>query len=171
MGVAEPSRMPFPPPTPLLAKHPKTATDDRKFGHAIIQNRPEGLMEFEQIGKRLEWLDEQQRQSKSSVGDLGSRLAALETSINALTQQFKTLSKELTEVSPISGRIDQFEEMLTKQRAELGKIIDSVDKAAIRREQDIQKMYLTELEEIRKSIFQVSNSVNTDEIYKKLKDR
>jgi chromosome segregation ATPase len=128
-------------------------------------------MEFEQIGKRLEWLDEQQRQSKSSVGDLGSRLAALETSINALTQQFKTLSKELTEVSPISGRIDQFEEMLTKQRAELGKIIDSVDKAAARREQDIQKVYQKELEDIRRSIFEVSKSVNTDDIYKKLKDR
>ena len=61
-------------------------------------------MEYEQIGKRLEWLDEQQRQSKTSVVDLVSRLTALETSVNALVQQFKTLSKELTEVSPISGQ-------------------------------------------------------------------
>ncbi len=128
-------------------------------------------MEFEQIGKRLEWLDEQQRQSKSNVGDLGSRLAALETSVNALTQQFKTLSKELTEVSPISGRIDQFEEMLAKQRAELSKIIDGVDKAAVRREQDLQKIYANELEEIRRSIYQVGKSVNTDDIYKRLKER
>ena len=128
-------------------------------------------MEFEQIGKRLEWLDEQQRQSKTNVGDLLSRLATLETSVNALTQQFKTLSKELTEVSPISGRIDQFEQMMTKQRADLTKIIDTVEKAAVKREQEIQKLYQTELEEIRKSIFQVSKAVNTDDIYKKLKDR
>jgi chromosome segregation ATPase len=128
-------------------------------------------MEFEQIGKRLEWLDEQQRQSKTNAGELGSRLAALETSVNALAQQLKTLSKELTEVSPVSGRIDQFEQMLAKQRADLSKIIDTVDKSAIRREQDIQRIHQTELEEIRKSIFQVSKSVNTDEINKKLKDR
>ncbi len=128
-------------------------------------------MEFEQIGKRLEWLDEQQRQSKTNVGDLGTRLAALETSVNALTQQFKTLSKELTEVSPINARIDQFEQMLSKQRADLSKIIDSVEKAAIKREQEGLKVHQTEIEEIRKSIFQVSKSVNTDEIYKRLKDR
>jgi chromosome segregation ATPase len=128
-------------------------------------------MEFEQIGKRLEWLDEQQRQSKTNVGDLGTRLAALETSINALNQQFKILSKELTEVSPISARIDLFEQMMTKQRADLSKIIETVEKSAIKREQDIQRIYQTELEELRKAIFQVSKSVNTDEIMKRLKDR
>lgn len=128
-------------------------------------------MGFEQIGKRLEWLDEQQRQSKSSVGDLLSRLAALETSVNVLGQQLKLLNKDLTAVSPVSERIDQFEGMLSKQRADLSKIIETVEKAAIKREQDIQHLYLTEIEEIRKSIFQVSRSVNTDEIYKKLKDR
>ncbi len=100
-----------------------------------------------------------------------SRLTSLETSVNALVQQFKTLSKELTEVSPVSERIDQFEAMMTRQRADLSKIIDAVEKAAVKREQDIQKLYLAEMEEIRKSIFEVSKSVNTDEIYKKLRDR
>jgi chromosome segregation ATPase len=128
-------------------------------------------MEYEQIGKRLEWLDEQQRQSKSSVGDIVSRLAALETSMNAVNQQFKILSKDLTQVSPVSGRIDQFEGMLTKQRADLTKIIEAVEKAAMKREQDIQKVYQNELEEIRRSIFEVSKSVNTDDLYKRIKER
>jgi chromosome segregation ATPase len=128
-------------------------------------------MEFEQIGKRLEWLDEQQRQSKTNVGDLVSRLASIETSVNGLTQQLKTLSKELTEVSPVSARIDQFEEMVKKQRAELSKIIEGVEKTAARRVQESEKLYQAQLEEIRKSIFQVRNSVNTDEINKKLVDR
>jgi DNA repair exonuclease SbcCD ATPase subunit len=128
-------------------------------------------MEFEQFGKRLEWLDEQQRQSKTSVGDMVRRLAALETSVNALAQQFKMLSKDLTEVPPVNARIDQFEGMMTKQRADLAKIIETVEKAAMKREQEIQKIYQTELEEIRRSIFEVSKSVNTDEIYKRIKER
>jgi chromosome segregation ATPase len=128
-------------------------------------------MEYEQIGKRLEWLDEQQRQSKTSVGDIVSRLAALETSMNAVTQQFKILSKDLTQVSPVSGRIDQFEGMLTKQRADLTKIIEAVEKAAMKREQDIQRVYQNEMEEIRRSIFEVGKSVNTDDLYKHIKDR
>src|SRR5512140_1721265 len=128
-------------------------------------------MEFEQIGKRLEWLDEQQRQSKSSVGDLLTRLAAVETSANVLGQQLKLMNQDIKQVSPVSERIDQFEAMLGKQRADLSKIIEIVEKAAIKREQDIQKLYLTEMEEIRRSVFEVGRSVNTDEIYKKLKDR
>ncbi|HEX8992619.1 MAG TPA: hypothetical protein VF784_13155 [Anaerolineales bacterium] len=128
-------------------------------------------MEYEQIGKRLEWLDEQQRQSKTSVGDLGSRLTGVETSVNALVSQLKTLSKELKEVPPVTERIDQFEQMLVKQRAELAKIIDGVEKGALRREQDIQRIYLKELEEIRRSIFEVGKSVNTEDIYKRLKER
>jgi chromosome segregation ATPase len=128
-------------------------------------------MEFEQIGKRLEWLDEQQRQSKSNVGDLLSRLAAVETSANVLGQQLKLLNQDIKQVSPVSERIDQFEQMLARQRADLSKIIETVEKAAIKREQDIQKLYLTEMEEIRRSIFEVSRSVNTDDLYKKIKER
>lgn len=128
-------------------------------------------MEFEQIGKRLEWLDEQQRQSKTSVGDIASRLAALETSVNALSQQLKLLNKDINEVPPVNARIDQFEGMMTKQRADLTKIIETVEKAAMKREQDIQKVYQNELEEIRRSIFEVSKSVNTDDLYKQIKER
>ncbi len=128
-------------------------------------------MEFEQIGKRLEWLDEQQRQSKSSFSDLVSRLAAVETSINVLGQQLKLLNQDIKSVSPVSERIDQFEAMVSKQRADLSKIIDTVEKAAIKREQDIQRLYLADVEEIRRSIFEVGRSVNTDDIYKKLKER
>ncbi len=128
-------------------------------------------MEFEQIGKRLEWLDEQQRQSKSTYSDLLTRLASVETSINVLGQQIKLVSQDIKSVSPVSERIDQFEGMLARQRGDLSKIIDTVEKAAIKREQDIQKVYLTEMEEIRRSIFEVGKSVNTDDIYKRLKDR
>src|SRR5512140_3891253 len=99
-------------------------------------------MEYEQIGKRLEWLDEQQRQSKSNVGDLLSRLASVETSVNVLGQQLKLLNKDIKEVSPVSERIDQFEEMVSKQRADLSKIMETIEKAAIKREQDIQRLYM-----------------------------
>jgi chromosome segregation ATPase len=128
-------------------------------------------MEFEQIGKRLEWLDEQQRQSKTSVGDLGSRLAALETSVNALTQQLRTLTKEMSSVSPASARIDQFEQMMSKQRTDLGKLLDGSEKAALRREQDSRELLQGELDDIRKSIYELGKSTNTEEINKTLRDR
>ncbi len=60
-------------------------------------------MEFEQIGKRLEWLDEQQRKSKTDLSDLGERLTSIETSVNALTLQFKTANQGLSELTPAIG--------------------------------------------------------------------
>ena len=75
-------------------------------------------MEFEQIEKRLEWLDEQQRKNKTTLSDLSDKVTSLETSVNALTKQFKTLTKELSEVAPAAARMNQFDELMTKQRAD-----------------------------------------------------
>ena len=57
-------------------------------------------MEFEQITKRLEWLDDQERKSKASVSDLGKSLAALETTVNAISKQIKTITKEVSDLGP-----------------------------------------------------------------------
>ena len=128
-------------------------------------------MEFEQIGKRLEWLDEQQRKSKTDLGDFGSRLTSLETSVNALTQQLKTMNQQFADLSSAAARMNQFDQLMTKQRADLSKMIETMEKNAIRREQDAIKLHHTELEDVRKSLFQLSNSVRAEDIEKKFKDR
>ena len=127
-------------------------------------------MEFEQIGKRLEWLDEQQRKSKGDLSDLGGRLTSIETSVNGLTLQFKTLNQGLAELSPAAARINQFDQMMTKQRADLSKMIETMEKATIRREQEGLKLHHTELEELRKSITLIGKSIDAEDINKKLKD-
>jgi chromosome segregation ATPase len=126
-------------------------------------------MEFEQIGKRLEWLDEQQRRNKSDLVNLGERLTSIETSVNALTQQFKTLSQGLAEIAPATARINLFDQMMTKQRTDLGKMVESTEKNTIRREQELSKLYHTELETLRKTITQLGRTIDPEDIYEKLK--
>ncbi len=128
-------------------------------------------MEFEQIGKRLEWLDEQQRKSKTDFGGLADRLASLESGIDVLSKQVKTFNKEIGDLSPATARINQFDEMMAKQRTDLNKMLEAVEKGAVRREQEAAKLHQAELEEIRKTIFQLGNSIHTEEIEKKFKDR
>lgn len=127
-------------------------------------------MEFEQITKRLEWLDEEERKNKGNLTDLGQRLSSIETSVNALTQQFKTLSQGITELTPAAARINLFDQMMTKQRTDLSKMIESVEKATIKREQESTKLRHTELEELRKSISAIGRSIDPEDIYKKIKD-
>ena len=127
-------------------------------------------MEFEQIGKRLEWLDEQQRKNKTDLINLGERLTSIETSVNALTQQFKTLSQGLAEIAPSTARINQFDQMMTKQRTDLSKMIETTEKNAIRREQESSKLHHTELEALRKTIVQLGRTIDPEDIYKKIQD-
>jgi chromosome segregation ATPase len=127
-------------------------------------------MEFEQIGKRLEWLDEQQRKNKSDLVNFGERLTSIETSVNALTQQFKTLSQGLAEIAPATARINQFDQMMTKQRTDLSKMVETTEKNTIRREQESTKLHHAELETLRKSIVQMGRTIDPEDIYKKIQD-
>ena len=128
-------------------------------------------MEFEQIEKRLEWLDEQQRKQKTTLGDLTDKLTSLETSVNVLTQQFKTFNKELSDLSPATARINQFDEMMAKQRTDLNKLVEAMEKGAVRREQDASKLVHAELQELNKKFIKLSEAVNIDVINKKFTDR
>ena len=128
-------------------------------------------MEFEQIEKRLEWLDEQQRKNKTTLSDLSDKVTSLETSVNALTKQFKTLTKELSEVAPAAARMNQFDELMTKQRADFGKLVDDMEKRTIQREKDATKLQQAEMDNVNKSFAKLTNALNPDDIKKKFKDR
>ena len=58
-------------------------------------------MEFEQIVKRLDWLEKQQRENKETIGALSERLTSFETSVNAVSKQIKTISKQVTDIMPL----------------------------------------------------------------------
>lgn len=63
-------------------------------------------MEFEQIVKRLEFLDKQQRESKDTLAALNERLQSFETSVNATSKQIKALTKQVSDIAPNSKRIE-----------------------------------------------------------------
>ncbi|MDP1545637.1 MAG: hypothetical protein Q8L87_06405, partial [Anaerolineales bacterium] len=79
-------------------------------------------MEFEQIVKRLEFLDKQQREHKGTIASLSERLASFETTVNAVSKQIKTLSKQVTDIAPAAKRVEQFESLVTKQRIDIVKV-------------------------------------------------
>ena len=120
-------------------------------------------MEFEEIIKRVEWLDEQQRKSRTEFGDFGGRLAILQTSIENLSQQLKGLAQQFNDLNVVVPRLDQFDQMIAKQRTDLSKRIDLLESSASRREQEGQQSRQVEIEEIRKSIFRLQNAVAAEE--------
>ena len=73
-------------------------------------------MEFEQIVKRLEWLDEEHRKDKASLSSLDERLTSIKSDIKTLTNQIKDLNKKVSDIGPAAARLNQFDEILAKQK-------------------------------------------------------
>ena len=128
-------------------------------------------MEFEQIIKRLEWLDKQQRQNQDALTKLDGRLTSFETTIVAVSKQITTLSKQIGEIKPTTPRLDQYETMLTRQRSEFIKMIEDNEKAQALIEHDYSKRFHTELLEINKAIEKLKVATNLSEIKKQIKER
>ena len=128
-------------------------------------------MEFEQILKRLEWLDKQQRENQDTLTKLSARLASFETTVEAVSKQIKPLSKQIAEIAPTAQRLEQFEKLLTRQRGEFTKLIEENQKAQVIAERENANRFKGELIEIQKSIVQVKTAADQTEVKKQIKAR
>lgn len=128
-------------------------------------------MDFEQIVKRLDWLEKLQRDNKETITALNERLASFDTTVNAISRQIKTLSKQVTEIAPAAKRVEQFETMLTKQRSDIVKLIEENEKIHARSERDSAKRTQAEFTEINKAITQLKSAANLTDIKKQIKER
>jgi chromosome segregation ATPase len=123
-------------------------------------------MEFEQIVKRLEWLDEERRKDKQAIKDLGQRLANLDHSLSSLEKKAKSLDKNLSEVSTAIARLDQFDEILAKQRTDMSQVVADLEKKYQRREREANQRHQAQLDGINESLTNFKREFNPGEFKK-----
>ena len=128
-------------------------------------------MEFEQIVKRLEWLDEEHRKDKAALKALEERIASYDNSISTLKEQIKDLTKTVSEIGPVNERIDQFDEVILKQRVDAKKALDDLAKKQQLREKNLVKRHQEDLEEFKKSLPKLDQSKDITELKKLIKQR
>ncbi len=85
-------------------------------------------MEFEQIIKRLDWMEKERAKDKEVIASLKEQIASLEASINVASKQIKGLGIQISEVNVGASRFEQFDTMLTKQRADVNSVIENYEK-------------------------------------------
>ena len=112
-------------------------------------------MEFEQIIKRLDWLDEERRKDKSTIDALAQRASNLDGDLKAANKNIKELTTQISHLSTAPARIEQFDTALTQQRNELVKYIDDLDKKRQDQLPDIEKRYKTQFDSVIKSVADV----------------
>ncbi len=128
-------------------------------------------MEFEQLIKQLDWLDEEHRKDKAILAQITDRLAKFETNHNFFNQQLKDITKDISLISSTSARIDQFDKAVEKYRSELLKRIDQAEKRFNKNQNEVDKRYRLEFDGINKSLEVLQKSSETTDIKRKLEAR
>ncbi len=128
-------------------------------------------MEFEQLIKRIDWLEKQQRKTSEAVSATEERLTSIERDVAALTKQFKTLEKGLAEVSATASRLNQFDEIFAKQRKDMNTAIEEIEKKAQKREAETAKRHQAEIEKFQRPIDELRKAFDVSDIRKALKDK
>jgi chromosome segregation ATPase len=120
-------------------------------------------MEFEEIVKRLEWLDKQQRQNKETLARLDERLSSFEATVNAVSKQIKAIEKQMTDIAPAAKRLEQFETLLSKQRTDIVKVIEENEKTRLRSEREAAKKAQSEIADLNKTLGQLNTAITAQE--------
>ena len=116
-------------------------------------------MEFEQIVKRLDWLDEEHRKTRSSIITLEERMTALEGNIDAVAKQIKPLGKQIADMASTATRLNQFDAIFAKQRTDMNKAIADIEKKHQKREKEVSKQHQEDLVPITKALEELKVSI------------
>ena len=119
-------------------------------------------MEFEQLVKRIEWLDEEHRKTRAVVTKLEERMAALEANIDTVAQQLKPLPKQIADIASTAARLDQFDAIFAKQRDDLKQAIDEIEKRYQKRELEITKRHHEDLEPFHRAIDELRRRIESE---------
>jgi chromosome segregation ATPase len=119
-------------------------------------------MEFEQIVKRLEWLDEEHRKTRSALITLEERMLALEANIDTLAKQIKPFGDQIADIAGTGARIDQFDAIFTRQREDMNKAIEGIEKRHQKREEEIVKLHHKDFEPITKKLDELKKAIDNE---------
>ena len=109
-------------------------------------------MEFDQVLKQLEWLNDERRKDKDIIAKQEERLTAMEGRISAANQQIKDLNSEIVRLTAVVSRMDDFDSALLQQKQEIHKQIEEVDKQTKKREEEMEKVRRVEMRSVDTSI-------------------
>lgn len=116
-------------------------------------------MDIEQLQKRIQWIEEDRRKEKDVLALLENKVTGLEGSIAALVQQGKDISSEITRLSAIILRMDQYDQALIKARVESKQATDDLEKTIKLRIDETEKFRQAESRSVENSFLDVQKQL------------
>lgn len=119
-------------------------------------------MEFEQIVKRIEWLDEEHRKTRNILITLEERMAAMEANIDVVAKQIKPLAKQIADIANTTARLNQFDDIFAKQREDMNKALEEIERRYQKRELEITKRHHEDIEPFHGAINELRRIIDSE---------
>ena len=113
------------------------------------------LMEFEQLAKKVQWLDDERRKDKNYIAHLEERILSLEGKLTVSEKKNLELDSEFTQLKTLFNRMDKFDEALNINRAEFSKGINEQEKIASHRVDEIKSVLRAEIRAFENQVVEV----------------
>jgi hypothetical protein len=117
-------------------------------------------MDFEQIMKRIEWLDEERRKDKLIISSLEDRLMKSEGNITPLMQEIKAVSNDLSRVQAALTRFDQIDSAISQIRVDYPRLLEAIEKQRLEKEREQEKVRLADMESVNVAISNVRKGLD-----------
>ena len=117
-------------------------------------------MDFEQIMKRIEWLDEERRKDKLLISSLEDRLMKSEGNITPLMQEIKAVSNDLSHIQATITRFDQIDSAISQIRIDFPRSLESIEKQRLEKEREQEKVRLADMESVNVAISNVRKGLD-----------
>lgn len=116
-------------------------------------------MDFEQLIKRVEWLDEERRKDKLIIASLDDRLRKVEGNNTTFLQEIREITNELNRLKTIPSRFDTVDAAISQLRVEYTRAVESIEKQRIEKDREIEKIRLADIESLNTSIANVRKAM------------
>ncbi len=128
-------------------------------------------MEFEQIVKQLDWLDEERRKDKATIAAQVEHIAVLSSTVKSLEEKTKKLEKEASGHASLAARVEQFDAFLAQQRDEMNETFEKLNKNAKRREKERSERFQQEYTSLNELVTDLRSKTDLTDIRRGLKTR
>ena len=109
----------------------------------------------EQLLKRIEWMDEQQRKSARKLAEMEQKFALLERNLTGREERILDLERNLANTTAQLARISEIDVRLSNFRDEMVALIEQYDKRRIEGEERYDRLRRIEQESISREISEV----------------
>jgi chromosome segregation ATPase len=129
-------------------------------------------MDFEQILKRVEWLDEERRKDKLIISTLEDRIMKMEGNFPPVLQNVEEISTDISRIQSALTKFDQIESSVSQLRIDLTRSVEAVEKNRMERDREVEKVRMADIESMNASIVAIRKNQDViPEIKKDLRAR